>query len=74
MHHILGVIRQTSQTTQQTRDIDPMLHQCCATVYDNGLTMVKQWVDVSCLPGHHGPSLAGAYFLSEWLFIRESYK
>ena len=37
--------------SQQTQDIDPMLDQCCATVYDAGSTLVQHWVDVSCLPG-----------------------
>ena len=36
---------------QQTRDIDPMLDQCCATVYDAGPTLVQHWVDVSCSLG-----------------------
>ena len=30
--------------SQQTRDIDPMLDQCCATVYDAGPTLVQHWV------------------------------
>ena len=37
--------------SQQTRDIDLMLDQCWATVYDAGPTLVQHWVDVSCLPG-----------------------
>ena len=37
--------------SQQTRDIDPKLDQCWATVYDAGPTLVQHWGDVSCLPG-----------------------
>ena len=40
-----------STTSQQKRDIDPMLYQCCSTVYDAGPTFVQHWVDVLCLLG-----------------------
>ena len=36
-------------TTQQTRHIYPMLDQHWPTVYDIGPTLVKHWIDVSCL-------------------------
>ena len=39
------------ETTQQTRDIDPMLDQCWASVVDGGQTLVQHWVDVSFLLG-----------------------
>ena len=35
---------------RQARDIDSMLGQCWASVYDAGPTLVQHWVDVSCLP------------------------
>ena len=35
--------------SQQTGDIDPVLDQCWATVYDAGPTLVQHWVDVSCV-------------------------
>ena len=37
--------------TQQTRDIDLMLVQCWATVYDAGPTLDQHRVDDSCLLG-----------------------
>ena len=39
--------------THQTRHIYSMLDQCWPTVYDDGPTLVKHWVDVSCLLGGH---------------------
>ena len=36
-------------TSQQTRDIHPMLHQCWASVVDGEPTLVQHWVRVSCL-------------------------
>ena len=38
-------------TSQQTRHIYPMFVQCWPTVYDAGPTLLKHWVDVSCLLG-----------------------
>ena len=37
--------------SQQTRHIYPLFDQCWANVVDVGPTLVKQWVDVSCLLG-----------------------
>ena len=34
---------------QQTRDIEPLLVQCWASVYDAGPTLNQQWLNVSCL-------------------------
>ena len=36
-------------TSQQTRQINAIFDQCWHTVYDAGPTLVKHWVDVSCL-------------------------
>ena len=41
-----------SLSTQRTRDIDPMLDRCWASVLDGGTTLVQHWVDVSCLLGN----------------------
>ena len=41
--------------TQQTRDIDPMLFQCRAIVFDVGPTIKQQWDNSSCLLGTHTP-------------------
>ena len=38
--------------SQQTRDIDPMLCQCWASVVDGGPTLAQHWVDVPCLLGY----------------------
>ena len=35
-----------------TRNLSPMLDQCWANVVDGGPTLVKHWVDVSCLLGY----------------------
>ena len=37
--------------SQQTRDIDPMLEQCWASVVDGSPTFKQHWVDVSFFPG-----------------------
>ena len=42
----------TFRTTQQTRDVDPMLVQCWSIVYDAGPTLNQHWVDGSCLLGN----------------------
>ena len=39
-------------TTQQTRDIDPMMDQCWASVVDGGTTLVQHWVDFSWFAGY----------------------
>ena len=38
---------------QQTRDVDPMLNWCWASVVDGGATSTQHWVNVSCLLGSH---------------------
>ena len=43
--------REWYSATQQTRNIYPMFDQCWPTVYDVGPTLVKYWLDVSCLLG-----------------------
>ena len=35
--------------TQQTRDVQPMLVQCWASVEDDGPTLYQHWLNVSCL-------------------------
>ena len=40
-------------TSQQTRDIEPLLDQCWSTVYDAGPTLIQQWLNVSCLLTWH---------------------
>ena len=40
-------------TTQQTRNILPMLDQCWASLVDGGTTLVQHWEDFSCLLGTH---------------------
>ena len=37
--------------TQQTRDIEPLLIQCWASVVDGGPTLNQQWLNVACLLG-----------------------
>ena len=37
--------------SQQTRDIHPMMFQCCATVFDAGPTLKQHWVNAPCLLG-----------------------
>ena len=37
--------------TQQTQHIYPMFDQCWVNVVDDGPTLVKHWVDVSCVLG-----------------------
>ena len=37
--------------TQQTRDIQPMLVQCWASVKDDGSALCQHWLNVSCLLG-----------------------
>ena len=39
--------------SRQTRHIYPMFDQCWANVVDGGPTLVKHWLDVSCLLGWH---------------------
>ena len=41
--------------TQQTRDIEPMLVQCWASVVDDGPALNQHWVNVSCLLGDTSP-------------------
>ena len=38
-------------TTQQTRDVKPMLFQCWPTVFDVGPTIKQHWFNVSRLLG-----------------------
>ena len=38
-----------SSITQQTRDVNPMLYYCWASVADGGPTVIQHWVNVSCL-------------------------
>ena len=38
-------------STEQTQDIDPILNQSWATVYDAGPTLFQHWVNASCLLG-----------------------
>ena len=50
-----------NDTSQQARDIDPMLDRCWASVVAGEPVLVKHWVDVSCLLGlmiNGGPALA----------------
>ena len=42
-----------NQVAQQTRDVDPMLFQCWASVEDDGPTLKQHWVKVPCLLGMH---------------------
>ena len=41
----------TGKTTQQTRDIHPVLVKCWDSVADRGPTLYQHWVNVSCLVG-----------------------
>ena len=52
LHRVLFYI-QTGRcvTSQQTRDVDPMLFLCWADVGDGGPTLKQHWVNVSCLLG-----------------------
>ena len=38
-------------TTQQTRNIDPMLFKCWPTLFDVGPTLKQHWLNVLCLLG-----------------------
>ena len=39
--------------SQQTRYVEPMLFYCWASVADNGPTLKRHWLNVSCLLGHN---------------------
>ena len=41
-------------STQQTRDIEPMLGQCWTDVVDGGPALTQHWFNVSCLLGISG--------------------
>ena len=56
-------------TTQQTRDIDRMLDQCCASVVDAGTTLVQHSVDVLCLLGMSRVKPKGTNYLQEKLAV-----
>ena len=46
----VGLIR-PNVTGQQTRDIEPLLVHCWASVVNGGPTLNQQWPNVSCLLG-----------------------
>ena len=54
--------RRSYVTSQQTRDIDPMLFHCWPIVCDDGRTVKQHCVNVSCMlcstVGYSGPTLA----------------
>ena len=43
----------SEQLTQKTRDVDPVLVQCRASVYDAGPTLNQHRVNASCVLGRH---------------------
>ena len=62
--------------SRQTRDIDPKLVYCWATVADGGPTFSQHWVDVSCLPGGspQGPRIINRKmqdFHALWISVAE---
>ena len=46
--------------SRQTRDIEPLLDQCWASVVDGGPTLNQQWLNVSCLVGCPSRNQPGA--------------
>ena len=56
--------RYTQQLSQQTRDVEPMLFYCWASVRDAGLTLKQHWFDVSCLLGSRSPTRTGVVTIS----------
>ena len=59
-----------SPITQQTRDIDPMLVQCWASVVDDGPTLNQHWVNVSttCLLASE---VADTGLVLKWANVRD---
>ena len=51
--HCLPLVSR-EMSSQQTRDLHPMLVQCWPTVYDVGPTLKQHWMSVSCLLGWAG--------------------
>ena len=43
----------TSRSVQRTRDVQPLLVQSWANVFDAGPTLYQHWLNVSCLMGVH---------------------
>ena len=41
------------RSSQQTRDTEPMLVYCWASVVDGGTTLNQHWLNGSCLLGSH---------------------
>ena len=48
---MVGRVGSSTVGSQQKRHIYPMFDHCWPTVYDVGPTVVKHWIDVSCLLG-----------------------
>ena len=48
---VLGRMHGNERGSQQTRDVDPMLLWCWATVFDAGPTSHQHWINVPCLLG-----------------------
>ena len=52
-----GKMQSATSLNQQTRDFDPMLDHCWASVVNGGPTLVQHFVDVSCLLGRSLPAI-----------------
>ena len=51
-HYVTHFVKSTLDiSSQQTRDIEPMLALCWADVYDVGPTLSQHWLNASCLLG-----------------------
>ena len=46
-----ALVKPPKPSDQQTRDIEPLLVHCWASVVDGEPTMNQQWLNVSCLLG-----------------------
>ena len=53
-------------SSQHTRDIEPMLAQCCPAVYDVGPTLSQHRFTVSCSPGYFVAITSNSYDMGKW--------
>ena len=55
---------------QQTREINPMLVQCWASIVDGGPTLYQHWLDASCLLGSYILCIHSLYNTpSQWILL-----
>ena len=51
--HVIAACSRPPTTCRKTRDIEPVLGYCWASVEDGGPTLNQHWLSVSCLLGCH---------------------